>query len=156
MNETGELELGRHRLVTPALMAVVIGFAWQYLQYPLYDHDGGRGALWSHVVLSALGDGALVLLLYLVGWYRTRDDGWYEHPSLTDYTRVAGAGVVAAAAIEVVGVYIVHRWGYAPRMPLLPVVRIGAIPVLEGATVPVLAFVITAWLRHQLERHSRG
>lgn len=147
MNLQEENVLARRRLITPAVLAVLIGLPWQYLQYPLYAHEGGEEALWSHVILGAFGDGALVLLLYLLGWYRTRSDGWYEHRSAKTYALIAAAGAGAACVIELAGVYVVHRWGYAPSMPLLPLLRIGLVPLLEGAIVPVAAFAAAGFLR---------
>lgn len=54
---------------------------------------------------------------------------------------IAACGLVAGAAIEAVGLRL-GRWAYAEAMPTWPLVRLGVLPTLQMAALPV----VSAWL----------
>lgn len=136
----------RWRLLALFLSGVLIGAIWELLQFRLYVHEGGESVLWSHSLLAAGGDGALVVLLYAIGLGRTRDDIWYLHPRAREVALVSAIAAALGIASELIGVYGVRRWTYADAMPLVPVLKIGLVPVISTLIVPLVAFVVTGFV----------
>lgn len=55
-----------------------------------------------------------------------------------------GIGVILALGIELIAVHVLHRWGYAVNMPLVPGLRVGLVPLIQMLVVPPIAFWFTA------------
>lgn len=135
----------RRRLLALFASGVVLGLMWERLQFPFYVHEGGSTLVWSHVSFAAIADGILLLLIYLVGWLRTRDDRWHRHPGAAGYTTIVVTGTVFALLSEILGLFVVRRWSYAPAMPLVPGIHIGVLPLLGMVIVPLVALRIVAF-----------
>ena len=76
-----------------------------------------------------------------------RDRGWFVPPSLLRYVVVVVVGVTLQIAVEWVMVHRLDRWGYASNQPILPVVRLGILPVLQ----PIVLLPLTFWLTARWE-----
>jgi hypothetical protein len=132
--------LGRLLAVTLPLY-----FAWEMLQAPFFT---GMPAHWlaatAICALATLGDGVLVTLVATAGAVLYRDGRWFVPPSVSV---VVAIGVVLQIAVEWVMVHGLDRWGYAPSQPILPVIRIGVLPVLQPIVLLPLVFWLTAhWM----------
>jgi hypothetical protein len=129
--------LGRLLAVTLPLY-----FAWEMLQAPFFT---GMPAHWlaatAICALATLGDGVLVTLVATAGAVLYRDGRWFVPPSVSV---VVAIGVVLQIAVEWVMVHGLDRWGYAPSQPILPVIRIGVLPVLQPIVLLPLVFWLTA------------
>ena len=132
------------RLVALFIGGAVLGLLWERVQFPFFVHEGGASLVWSHVTFGAIADGILLLLVYLAGWLRMRDDRWHAHPGPAGYAMIAGTAIVFAALSEIVGVYAVHRWSYTPAMPLVPGLRIGVLPLVGSVVVALIVLRIVA------------
>ena len=129
------------------LLAVTLPvyFAWEMLQAPFFT---GMPAHWlaasAICALATLGDGVLVTLVATAGAVLYRDGRWFVPPSVSRYGVVVAIGVVLQIAVEWVMVHGLDRWGYAPSQPVLPVVRVGILPVLQPIVLLPLVFWLTA------------
>lgn len=132
------------RLVALFFGGAALGLLWERLQFRFYLHEGGAGLIWSHVSFAAIADGMLMLLVYVAGWLRTRDDRWHTHPGPAGYATIVATAIVFALLSETAGLYVVHRWSYTPAMPLVPGLRIGVLPLLGAVIVPLVVLRIVA------------
>jgi len=52
------------------------------------------------------------------------------------------AGLAIAVAVEWLGLHVLRRWSYTPRMPLVPGLEVGLVPVAQMVILPPLVFLI--------------
>jgi hypothetical protein len=107
--------------------------------------------------LATLGDAVLVLLLWGIGALLFRDPRWFVAPAWATYVPVVLVAIAAQVTLEWVMVYRFHRWGYSPGHPLVPGLRVGALPTLQAALLPPLIFWLAGrWQqRAAARRHER-
>jgi len=86
----------------------------------------------------------LVALVATAGALLYRNGRWFVPPSPSPYARVVAIGLVLQIAVEWVMVHGLDRWGYAPSQPVLPVVRVGILPVLQPIVLLPMVFWFTA------------
>jgi hypothetical protein len=60
------------------------------------------------------------------------------------YLLMLVAGLMLAVLVEWVGVYILGRWEYRDKMPLVPGNGIGVVPIAQMLFLPPLIFRIVA------------
>lgn len=138
-------ELGR-MLSTLFVVAVVFNYPWEIAQAPLFAEAGDFSAMWWHCFVASLGDGALVLLLFGVGWLALRSQDWFIRPRVHGYVLMFVSGLTIAMAVEWIAVHVLQRWAYLPAMPQLPVFDIGVVPILQMLVLPPLIFrTVAAW-----------
>jgi len=135
--------LGRLLAVTLPLY-----FAGEMLQAPFFT---GMPVHWvaatAICALATLGDGVLVALVATAGAVLYRNGRWFVPPSPCPYAAVVALGLVPQLAVEWVMVHGLDRWSYAPSHPVLPVVRIGILPVLQ----PLVLFPMVFWFTAKWE-----
>ena len=95
--------------------------------------------LW-HCFVASMGDGVMVLLIYLAGWIMLRRLDWFEHPGVTGYVVMLTTGFLVALAVEWLGLRLLGRWQYADSMPLLPGLGLGVVPIAQMLFLPPLIF----------------
>lgn len=133
------------RLATLFVISVLLNFPWEVAQMPLYVEEGGWLEFALHCVIPSLGDGLIVMLIFGVGWaVRGRSD-WTDQPGWAAYVLMLVTGFSVAVIVEWVGFYGLNRWGYTARMPLLPGLGIGVVPVLQMLILPPVIFRMTGW-----------
>ena len=126
-------------------VATVVNYAWELAQAPLYVglKNYSAGVFW-HCFVASLGDGVIVLLIVVVGWFTLRQSDWFLRTGVRGCLVMITAGLVLALLVEWVAVHILNRWEYTRSMPTLPVVHIGLVPVAQMLILPPLIFRIVA------------
>jgi len=122
-------------------VAAVMNLFWEFAHLPLYT-------IWEYAPVSDIAFAALhctggdilialssvILILFLAG-----DPAW----PATGYRRVAVLTVIAGLAYtlfsEWLNVKVLGAWAYRDAMPLIPVVDIGASPILQWLVIPSVA-----------------
>jgi hypothetical protein len=130
------------------VIAVAVNFVWEMGQSPLFAPMGGwLSGSWRSFVAS-LGDGVIVLAIAATGRLVFGRVDWFVRPAFAGYVFMGALGVIIATAIEIVA-RATGRWSYADRMPLIPVVHVGLVPVLQMLVLPPLVFAAAslAWLK---------
>lgn len=139
------------RSLRPLILFLGTGFlfhlAWEVLQAPLYTcfADFWR-CIWFCFKAASTGDVLMMLVIYLALGIVHRDLAWaqekknYDHPATWLIPVIVGT--LLAVSYEFWAVYVVHRWQYAHSMPLVPILRVGLLPVLQMIVVP-LATLLT-------------
>lgn len=129
-------------------VAVAANYPWELAQLPLFAGTQDWRASMAHCFLAALGDGVLVLAIYWAGSLTLRRRDWFRPPGAAGYAFMAGAGLVIAVAAEWLAVHVAGRWTYSQKMPVIPGMEVGLVPVLQMLVLPPLIF----WLVTRLVR----
>ena len=132
------------RIACVFLLAIPINFAWELAQSELYAGADQWPARWWHCFVASLGDGILVLVIYAVGAIIARRVDWFE-AGYRQYHWVLAGAVILAMIVEWIGVNS-GRWSYTARMPLIPGLDLGVVPVLQMAVLPPLIFYLAGRL----------
>ena len=134
-----------------ATFALLLNFAWEILQAPLYA--GMAGLPHAQVTMACLqatvGDMVIMLLAYGAVAVVARSRRWIVATSGWQLAGFIAIGVSITAAIEWLATrgHWVQSWSYLPAMPLLPGTGIGLAPLLQWVLLPLL----TVWFtRRQL------
>jgi hypothetical protein len=119
---------------------LVANFAWEMLQMPLYGKlEGG----WWRCFQAALGDVALLILLYALMACAAEDWFWFERLSRWRLLLLAVLGFLVAVLIEQKAL-LAGAWSYRDGMPRVPFLGVGWPPVLQMILIPLGL----AWLSH--------
>ena len=134
-------KLETKRLIWAFIVAVLLNYLWELAQAPLYVglESYSTGVLW-HCFVASLGDGVMVLLIYLAGWIMLHRSDWFERPGVSGYVVMLSAGLVLALSVEWLGLRVLGRWRYTDRMPLLPGLGLGVVPIAQMLFLPPLIF----------------
>ncbi|MEX0806905.1 MAG: hypothetical protein WD688_26820 [Candidatus Binatia bacterium] len=134
-----------YKLISVFVFAVLLNYAWELAQAPLYvgleAYDAG--VFW-HCVVASLGDGIMVLLIVAAGWVTLRQPDWFVRPGLPGYLIMITAGLVLAVVVEWVSVHRLGQWAYTEKMPIVPGLGIGFVPIAQMLILPPVIFRITA------------
>ena len=135
----------RRTLIPVFIVAVLLNYLWELAQAPLYvGLEGYNTAVFWHCFVASLGDGLMVLLIVAVGWVMLRQPDWFEQPGVLGYVVIVTAGLVMAVLIEWLGVHVLKRWEYTEKMPTVPGLGIGLVPIAQMLFLPPLIFRIVA------------
>lgn len=85
-----------------------------------------------------------VLLIVVAGWIILRKPDWFVRPGISGYVLMIAAGLLLAVLVEWVAVHKLERWVYAERMPTLPGLGIGVVPIAQMLILPPVIFRIAA------------
>jgi hypothetical protein len=131
-------------------VAVAANYPWELAQSSLYEGMGGGADMWWHCFLASLGDGVLVLLIFGAGWIAFGRARWFLAPGTSEYGLMLAAGFAIAVAIEWVALHVVRRWAYTTRMPLVPGLEVGLVPVMQMLILPPLVFWIAGGISKRI------
>lgn len=127
------------RLLFIFALAVLVNYAWELAQTPLYAGVSFPGALW-HCFVASLGDGFLVLFIFAAVAVAVGSSDWYMHPTIRSYMAMVAGGLVVGFAVEWWGLHIAKRWEYSRLMPLIPWTGVGVSPILQMLLLPPVIF----------------
>ncbi|MFY9315382.1 MAG: hypothetical protein WAO95_07460 [Burkholderiales bacterium] len=143
---TREAAILLRRLFLIFALAAISNYVWELAQTPLYEGVELPAAFW-HCFVAALGDGLLVLILFVVVAAVMRSHDWYLRPGAASYVAMAIAGLAVGFAVEWWGLHIARRWQYSDLMPMVPWADVGAAPVLQMLLLPPAIFAVARKLR---------
>ena len=123
---------------------LVANFAWEMLQMPLYGKFGGG---WWRCFQAALGDVALLAVLYGLMACAAETWTWFERLSRWRLLLLALLGLLVAVVVELRALSE-GGWSYHAAMPRMPLLNVGWIPVLQMIVIPLgLAWLSHSWVR---------
>ena len=59
-------------------------------------------------------------------------------------------GLVLGVTVEWLAVYVLHRWAYTARMPRVPGLDVGLVPVAQMLVLPPVIFRLVARWHHRM------
>ena len=128
------------RLTVLFVGAVLVNYPWERLQSSLYVHPGGVGIPWWLCLAASLADGLFILVIFGVGWMALGRRTWFEHPGIAGYLVMLVSGVTISVGVEWMSVHVLRWWSYGERMPLVPIVDVGLVPLIQMLVLPPLIF----------------
>jgi hypothetical protein len=131
--------------------AVVVNYAWELAQTPLYAGVDFPGALW-HCFVASLGDGLLVLFIYAAVALTVRSLDWYMRPVAASNIAMAAAGLAVGVAVEWWGLHVARRWQYSEFMPIIPAAGVGLAPIAQMLLLPPAIFAAVRWFAMRRRR----
>ena len=130
-----------------SVIAVSLNFVREMAQAPLYAPMGTFWQATWRCFRASLGDGLLILVVWLAGAILFRSGNWFVRDSTGPLAFGAAAGLVLAILVETWGLET-GRWAYGSRMPILLGTTMGIVPLAQMA---VLA-PFTLWLARRSAR----
>lgn len=124
-------------LISVFIVAVAVNYLWELAQAPLYvGMEIYNSAVFRHCFVASLGDGLMVLLIVAAGGITLRQQNWFQQPVVSGYLVMLTTGFVMAVIVEWLGVHILRRWEYREKIPMLPGLSIGLIPIAQMLFLP--------------------
>ena len=137
-----------HPWTTLAGFAVIVHFAWEMAQMPLYRMDEPSG--WRMVggcTQATFGDAIITLLAYATAAVLTGRRLWLVAPRALELTTFFGVGIAMTVGLEWWNVSVLHSWSYSRDMP--SAAGIGLSPLVQWIVLPPLILWLT-------RRHLHG
>jgi hypothetical protein len=134
-------------LVVVFLVAIAVNFAWEMAQAELFEPMGEAAQATWRCLVASLGDGMIVLTISASGWLVFGRGDWFVRPGLKGYLFMGTLGIVFAVLIERHALST-GRWSYAGRMPIIPLIGVGFVPVVQMTLLPPVVFAVASrWAR---------
>ncbi len=139
---------GFRLLAAVLLVGFVLNFAWEIVQLPAFADEAGKtfrlgiGASAWHCFVPTLGDIIVVGLVFMLGWAIHSRHDWIRRLGWRDVLLVSLPLILLAISVELVNVYVLHRWSYNERMPMVPLIEVGLLPTGQLALLTLVTFGI--------------
>lgn len=139
------------RLSMLFVVAVLVNYPWERLQSQLFVDPGRASIPWWLCFAASLIDGLFVLLIFGVGWIALGRRTWFEQPGIGGYLVMLASGVAISVGVEWTTVYVLRWWTHSARMPLVPIINIGLVPIAQMLVLPPLIFRVVAVVSRYVE-----
>jgi hypothetical protein len=136
----------RYRPELPfALFALLLHFAWEMLQAPLWVGMAQMPHAQAVRVcgFATLGDLLLAMLAFSAGVLVQRQKLWVLNPRRWALFAYYATGLLLTIGYEYVATGPLARWAYDISQPRLPILGTGIAPVLQWLIVPALGLWLT-------------
>jgi hypothetical protein len=132
-------------------LAFVFHFTWEMLQDPLYAGLATQphGDVRAQCLMATAGDVAITLTAFYLASLIARSRFWFLNAHRTPTIVWFAIGLLLTIALELYATRVIGRWSYGPLMPIVPILRIGLVPLLQWLLIP-------AALLFLMNRHFRG
>ena len=108
------------------VVAVPFNYFWEMAQGFLFvGMDWEKPPPVLHCFMASLGDGLLMWIIFVVGWFTFKRTDWFVYPRGRHYSVMLIVGLCLGVVVEWVAVRLVNRWAYTEQMPLIPGLAIG-------------------------------
>lgn len=120
--------------------AFLLHLPWEFWQVPFFAHLGEQ-AHWDGIKVctkATLGDAGIALVSFWITALTARSRDWISNPSRRELVVFVACGVVITIAFEWTATQVLHLWAYNERMPVVPGVGTGLLPMLQWLLIPPL------------------
>ena len=125
-----------------AITGFTLNLAWEFAQWPFYHCGEQKPSRRVPMIFgAAVADGAIILGLYAWGSRIFSDRCWTQAMDGRKVLFSVGAGMLVGVSIEKVALSC-RWWEYHERMPLLPRLGVGLLPVIQMTFLPLLTFCL--------------
>lgn len=122
-------------------IAVPFNFLWEIAQSSLYVAMPPFPERVWHCFIASLGDGVLVLLIWIAGSAVFRAKDWFRRADARAYLLIVGGGLLLAVIVEWLALDA-DRWRYGCEMPLVG--GLGVVPLAQMALLPFVTLMLAA------------
>lgn len=130
------------------LFAFLLHFVWELLQLPLFSLS--ELTAWEtilHCTRATFGDVVITYAAFLGTAWVARSRDWIVQGHRGATALFIAIGLVITVVFERLATGPLNRWVYAESMPIIPVLEVGASPVLQWIVLPMVLLWI---MRRQL------
>ena len=128
------------------LFAVSFGLNWIWEILQMFAYQVKPTGLWTHILLyctsATVIDASVTIGSYALAAMITRNreigSGWKP------YAIMALFGAIWAVIFELAGKRF-GLWSYSELMPMVPIIKVGLVPLLQLAILMPVALLITVW-----------
>ncbi|MDH4300960.1 MAG: hypothetical protein OEY77_12120 [Nitrospira sp.] len=138
------------RLIVLFSLAVAVNYPWERAQSRLYVLPNEAKVEWWMCAAASVADGLVVLLLFRIGWLVVGQRDWYLRPGASGCAVILLSGAVVSIVVEWIAIYGAQWWAYSPRMPLVPWLNVGLVPLGQMLVLPPLIFSLLAWWHRKM------
>jgi hypothetical protein len=149
-NPTGRQSWLRSVTASPewnvSLFSFLLHFVWETWQMPFYE-DGVTMPHWTGIGIctrATLGDVGIALFAFGIPAYVQAGRLWILSPKRIEWATYLAVGLLITIVFEYVAVEVLGRWSYAVRMPTLPPLGTGLLPILQWIVIPILVVPLAA------------
>ena len=136
----------RRDLVAIAVSAFVLSFAAEAVTAPLFVPAEAEMPGGVRHVAAALLQTTVILLIHGRGWMVFHRPDWFVARGGMEWAYLLTAAPLMAAVIEFMAIRS-GIWSYTARMPVIPLARIGIVPLLQTTAVAAAVFLLVAKFR---------
>lgn len=125
------------------IFALLLNFAWEMFQMPLFATPPAETAYWPVVLMcggATVADGVIMLIAFWVASAVARSRRWYVEARRPHFIAFMLTGLVITSVAEILATSN-GVWAYAPAMPQF--YGIGLSPFLQWAFTPLIALWFT-------------
>ncbi len=142
------------QIIAPlAVVSFILNLIWENAQAPLYAGYAGFVEHFPICLNATLGDVAMNLIVYAIIALIFRNPYWIETMSWKSLLLAIALGTLLGAGVEQFLIAI-HRWSYAPNMPILPIINLGFTPLVQMALLPAVAFCLISFYGKHVIRYT--
>ena len=135
--------------VNVVIFAFLLNFVWEFWQVPFFA-GMSSASHWSATRICSLasaGDAIIALTSFWLAAAVAQRRAWVLQPSAKQVAIFTTLGVVITVVGEWLGTEMLGWWSYAERMPTLPLLGTGLLPLLQWMILPPL---VVWFVRRQL------
>lgn len=122
-----------------AVVAFLLHLIWENTQAPLYSGYQSFSRHFPICFVATFGD--VVITLSALAFMRLFKKD-ISHPA--DFLGLAIVGFLIAVVIEQHAL-LAGKWSYAPSMPIVPILKVGLVPVLQMTLLLPLSFYLAGF-----------
>ena len=144
MNKRLWLRLSTSPELNVVLFGFLLSYPWEFLQTPFYLNMA-QAEHWSAVKLcslAAMGDATIMLLAFWLAAAVGRTRQWLVTPHAPEVSVFITFRVTATVVIDWVAARADWGWRYSEKMPVIPLIGVGWVPLLMWLILPP----IVIWL----------
>lgn len=156
MAERLKLSLWLKLLVIYWLTTFVLHFTWEILQIPFYEgmtQAEHSAAVWV-CTRATFGDTGIALTAYFGAAYSARSLTWIHALPIKALASYFVIGLLITIVFEFLATEVWDRWAYSERMPTLPLLNTGLMPLAQWLVVPALGLYAFRLMYFGLRRSS--
>ena len=122
-------------------IALPFNFLWELAQSSLYVAMPPFPERVWHCFIASLGDGVMVLLIWIAGSAVFRAKDWFRRADARAYLLIVGGGLLLAVIVEWLALKA-DQWRYGSEMPLVG--GLGVVPLAQMALLPFVTLMLAA------------
>jgi hypothetical protein len=122
------------------IFAFLLNFVWEFWQVPFFE-GMSSAQHWSTTKfcsLASIGDAAIASVSFWTVAVVAHSRAWVLQPSAVHVAIFTMVGVVITVVAEWVAADMLGWWAYADRMPTVPLLGTGLLPLLQWMILPPL------------------
>ncbi len=136
--------ISARKIIVFTLSTFILNLIWELAQGEsgLYLNHGGDVASMLRCTTATFGDILIVLGIYIIMTIIYRSSDWILNMNQGKWVNLLLISLIAAIVVELWGLQT-GRWSYSELMPIIPLIKIGLMPVLQMVLlVPLITLIV--------------